>query len=148
MNNKILDSFQIIDFIDSFYKLKLLKTMHIYNVFHSKLLHLIINDFLSDQKNKFSESIVINDEDEWEINDILNFQWYQRWFQYWVKWKSYDNNLNWYNADDDEFINTQEMINDFHTNIQEKRTKKQYLCKHEYSRERNNVTILIFIYSF
>jgi len=60
----MLDSFQIIDFIDSFYKLKLLKTMHIYNVFHSKLLHLIINDFLSDQKNKFSESIVINDEDE------------------------------------------------------------------------------------
>ncbi len=60
----MLDSFQIIDFIDSFYKLKLLKTMHIHNVFHSKLLHLIINDSLSDQKNKFSELIMINDENE------------------------------------------------------------------------------------
>ena len=60
----MLDSFQIIDFVDSFYKLKLLKTMHIHDVFYSELLCFIINDSLSDQKNKFSRSIVINDEDE------------------------------------------------------------------------------------
>ncbi len=57
-------SIQIIDLIDSFYKLKLLKTMHIHDVFHSKLLRLVINDSLSDQKNEFSRSIVINDEDK------------------------------------------------------------------------------------
>ncbi len=105
LNNKMLNSFQIIDFIDSFYKLKLLETMHIYDVFHSKLLCLVINDFLSNQNNESSRSIVINDEDEWEIDDILNSQWYQRWLQYQVKWKSYDNDFNWYNADDDEFMN-------------------------------------------
>ncbi len=82
LNNKMLNSFQIIDLVDSFYKLKLLETMYIHDVFHSELLRLIINDFLFDQKNKFSKSIVINDEDEWEINNILNFQWYQRWLQY------------------------------------------------------------------
>ncbi len=60
----MLDSFQIIDFIDLFYKLKLLKTICIYNVFHSELFHLVINDSLSDQKNEFSELIVINNEDE------------------------------------------------------------------------------------
>ncbi len=114
LNNKMLNSFQIIDLVDSFYKLKLLETMHIHDVFYSELLRLIINDFLFDQKNEFSKSIVINDEDEWEINNILNFQWYQRWLQYWVKWKSYDNDLNRYNADDDEFMNAQEMIDDFH----------------------------------
>ncbi len=64
LNNKMLNSFQIIDFIDSFYKLKLLETMHIYDVFHSKLLCLVINDFLSNQNNESSRSIVINDEDE------------------------------------------------------------------------------------
>jgi len=114
LNDKMLNSFQIIDFIDSFYKLKLSETMHIHDVFHLKLLRLIINDFLSDQKNESSRSIVINDEDEWKINDILNSWWYQRRLQYQVKWKNYDNDLNWYNADDDEFINTQEMINDFY----------------------------------
>jgi len=48
LNDKMLDSFQIIDFIDFFYKLKLSDTMHIHDVFHSELLHLVINDFLSD----------------------------------------------------------------------------------------------------
>jgi len=52
LNDKMLNSFQIIDFIDSFYKLKLLKIMHIHDVFHSELLRLIINDSLSDQKNE------------------------------------------------------------------------------------------------
>jgi len=64
LNDKMLDFFQIIDFIDSFYKLKLSETMHIHDVFHSELLHLVINDFLSDQKNELSKSIVINDEDK------------------------------------------------------------------------------------
>ncbi len=114
LNDKMLDSFQIINLVDSFYKLKLLKTMCIHDVFHSELFRFVVNDSLSDQKNKFSKSIVINDEDEWKINNILNSRWYRRWLQYQVKWKNYDNNLNWYNADNDEFMNTQEMIDDFH----------------------------------
>ncbi len=105
LNDKMLDSFQIIDFVNSFYKLKLLETMHIHDVFHSELLRLVFNDSLSDQKNESSRSIVINNEDEWKIDDILNSRRYQRRLQYQVKWKSYNNDLNWYNADDDEFMN-------------------------------------------
>jgi len=114
LNDKMLDSFQITDSVDSFYKLKLSETMHIHNVFHSELLCSVVDDSLPDQKNKLSRSIVINDEDEWEIDDILNFRRYRRRLQYRVKWKNYDNDLNWYNADDDEFMNAQEMIDDFH----------------------------------
>ncbi len=114
LNDKMLDSFQIIESVDSFYKLKLSETMHIHDVFHSELLHSVVDNSLSDQKSESSESIVINDEDEWEIDDILNFRRYRRRLQYRVKWKSYDNDLNWYNADDDEFMNAQEMIDDFH----------------------------------
>ncbi len=114
LNDKMLNSFQITDSVDLFYKLKLSETMCIHNVFHSELLRSVVNNSLSDQKNESSRSIVINDEDEWKIDDILNFWWYQRWLQYQVKWKSYDNDLNWYNADDDEFMNAQEMIDEFH----------------------------------
>jgi len=64
LNNKMLDSFQIIDSVDSFYKLKLSDIMHIHDVFHSDLLCSVIDDLLPDQKNEFSRSIVINDEDE------------------------------------------------------------------------------------
>ncbi len=114
LNDKMLDSFQITESVDSFYKLKLSETMRIHDVFHSELLCSVVDDSLSDQKNESSRSIVINDEDEWEIDDISNSWRYQRWLQYQVKWKSYDNDFNWYNADDDEFINAQEMIDDFH----------------------------------
>ncbi len=60
----MLNSFQIIDFVDSFYKLKLSETMFIHDVFHSELLCFAVNDSLFDQKNKSSKSIMINDEDE------------------------------------------------------------------------------------
>ncbi len=114
LNDKMLDFFINLSFIDSSYKLKLSKFMHVYDVFHSDLLCSVVNDFLSDQKNELSNSIVINNKDEWEIDNILNFHWYQRRLQYKVKWNDYDNDFNWYNADDDEFINTQKIIDDFH----------------------------------
>ncbi len=114
LDNKMLDSFINLDFIDSSYKLKLLESMHVHDVFHSDLLRSVVDDLLSDQKNELSDLIVINDEDEWEINDILNFRQYWIWLQYKVKWNDYDNDLNWYNADDDEFMNAQKIIDDFH----------------------------------
>jgi len=85
LNDKMLDSFQIIDLVDSFYKLKLSETMRIHDVFHSELLRPAVNDSLPDQKNESSRSIVINDEDEWKIDDILNFRRYRRRLQYRVK---------------------------------------------------------------
>ncbi len=114
LNDKMLNSFINLDFIDSSYKLKLSESMHVHDVFYSDLLRSVVDDSLPDQKNEPSKSIVIKDEDEWKIDNILNFQRYRRRLQYRVKWKSYDNDLNWYNADDDEFMNAQEMIDDFH----------------------------------
>ncbi len=114
LDDKMLNSFKITDSVDFFYKLKLSDTMRIHDVFHSELLRSAVNNSLSDQKNESLKSIVMNDENEWKIDDILNFRWYWRQLQYRVKWKSYDNDLNWYNADDDEFMNAQEMIDDFH----------------------------------
>ncbi len=64
LNDKMLDSFINLDFIDSSYKLKLSESMHVHDVFHSDLLRSIVDDFLSDQKNELSDLIVINDEDE------------------------------------------------------------------------------------
>jgi len=114
LDDQMLNSFINLDFINSSYKLKLSESMHIHDVFHSDLLRSVVDNFLSDQKNEFSNSIVINDEDEWKIDDILNSCRYQRWLQYKVKWNDYDNDLNWYNADDDEFMNAQKIIDDFH----------------------------------
>jgi len=64
LNDKMLDSFINLDFIDSSYKLKLSESMHVHDVFHSDVLRSVVNDLLPDQKNESSDSIVINDEDE------------------------------------------------------------------------------------
>jgi len=64
LDDKMLDSFTNLDFIDSSYKLKLSESMRVHDVFHSDLLRSVVDNFLSDQKNKLSDSIVINDEDE------------------------------------------------------------------------------------
>jgi len=85
LNDKMLDSFQITDSVDLFYKLKLSETMRIHDVFHSELLRPAVDDSLPDQKNEPSGSIVVNDEDEWKIDDILNFRRYRRRLQYRVK---------------------------------------------------------------
>ncbi len=77
LNDKMLDSFQITESVDSFYKLKLSETMCIHDVFHSELLRSAVDDSLPDQKNESSRSIVVNDEDEWKIDDILNFRCYR-----------------------------------------------------------------------
>ncbi len=114
LDDKMLDSFINLDLVDSSYKLKLSESMHVHDVFHSDLLRSVVDDFLPDQKNELSDSIVVNDEDEWKIDNILNFRWYQRRLQYRVKWNDFDNDLNWYNADDDEFMNAQKIVDDFH----------------------------------
>jgi len=64
LDDKMLDSFKITDSVDLFYKLKLSDTMRIHNVFHSELLCPAVDDSLPGQKNEFSRSIVINDENE------------------------------------------------------------------------------------
>ncbi len=85
LDDKMLDSFINLDLVDSSYKLKLSESMRVHDVFHSDLLRSAVDDLLSGQKNEFSDSIVINDEDEWKIDDILNFRRYRRRLQYRVK---------------------------------------------------------------
>jgi len=94
LDDKMLDSFTNLDFVDSLYKLELSESMRVHDVFHSDLLRSAADDLLPDQKNESSGSIVVNDENEWEIDDILNSRRYRRRLQYRVKWNDYDNDLN------------------------------------------------------
>ena len=59
LNDKMLDSFKIILIINSFYKLKLFEIMRIYNVFHFKLLNLIVINLLFNQKNFFLKLLLL-----------------------------------------------------------------------------------------
>ena len=64
LNNKIFDLFLIKVVVDFFYKLKLFKIIKIYNVFHFKLLNLVVINSLSDQKNSFFIIIIIKNKEK------------------------------------------------------------------------------------
>jgi len=85
LDDKMLDSFINLDFVDSSYKLELSESMRVHDVFHSDLLRSVVDDPLPGQKNEPSGSIVVNDEDEWKIDDILDSRRYRRRLQYRVK---------------------------------------------------------------
>jgi len=114
LDDKMLGPFTNLGPVDSSYKLELPESMRVHDVFHPDLLRPAADDPLPGQKNEPPGPIVVNDEDEWEIDDILDSRRYRRRLQYRVKWNGYDNDLNWYNADGDEFMNAQEVVDDFH----------------------------------
>ncbi len=114
LNNKMLESFKILTEIEHAYELKLSSTMKIHSEFILNLLRLNSKDLLKEQRNESSDSIVIDDEDEWKVKNILNFRHYRRRLQYRVNWKDYDVDLHWYNVNENEFKDCSKIVNNFH----------------------------------
>ncbi len=116
LNDKMLESFKILTKIKHAYWLKLSSTMKIHLEFTSNLLWLNSKDFLVKQWNESSDSIVINDENEWKVKNILNFRHYEsdKRLQYYVNWKGYNVDLHWYNVNENEFKDCLKIVNDFH----------------------------------
>ncbi len=82
-------------------KLNLSAFMKIHSIFHVTLLNHIASDFLSSQRQKFREFVIIkNDERFWYVNSILNFKrdrcynssllkYYVDWENHFSTWKSF-----------------------------------------------------------
>ena len=62
LNDRMLNSFKIIEKMSVFYRLKLLLSMHQHDVFSFNYLKSVVNDSLSNQKQKSSRSIIVDDE--------------------------------------------------------------------------------------
>ena len=81
----MFDLFKVIFVINSFYKLKLLKIIKIYNVFYFKLLSLVVINLLFNQKNFSLKIIIVKNNEKWVIKDILNFKKLRNRLQYKIK---------------------------------------------------------------
>ena len=73
LENKMLKFFSIKEKIEAFYQLQLFDFMKVHDVFHSHLMRKNSDDFLSEQVQEFSESIVIKKDEKYELNNINNF---------------------------------------------------------------------------
>ena len=84
----MIDSFKIVRVLDQICQLKLSDFMKIHDIFHTFLLRSNSNDSLSDQIQSLSLSVIVNEEeDEWELDDILDSRHFGRYkkLQYKVK---------------------------------------------------------------
>ncbi len=115
LKDKQLNLYQITAKIDIFYYLCLSISMkHLHLIFSSKLLWLYSEDSLSEQHSESLRSITIEDDEHWEIDDILNFRRYWDRIQYKVKWKDLDKDDEWYYVDKEKFDDSEKVLNEFH----------------------------------
>ncbi len=117
LKDKQLESYQITVKARVFYHLRLSVSMkHLHSMFSSKLLRPYSEDPLSEQHAEPLRLIIIDDDDDehWEVDDILNFRRYRGRIQYKVKWKGLDRDNEWYYVDKGEFDGFEEVLNEFH----------------------------------
>ncbi len=115
LKDKQLELYQIIVKVEIFYHLHLLISMkQLHSMFSLKLLHSYSQDSLSEQHLKSSRLLTIENDDHWEIDDILNSKHYRDWIQYKVKWTELDQDDEWYYVDKEEFESSKEVLVEFH----------------------------------
>ena len=114
LNDKQLSFFKMLKLKKNNVKLDLSNFMKIHNNFHIFLFRKNPDDFLFDQQKKSSFLIVVNNEDKWKIDDILNFRKFEqnKKLQYKAKWMNYFSNKKWYDAEN--FSNAKKIITEFH----------------------------------
>ena len=96
LENKLFDSYKIVEKVETSYRLKLSISMKRTNSFHSSKLHRDSNDSLFEQHISSSNSVIINEDDEWELNDILASRRYRDSLQYKCKWHGFERDDEWY----------------------------------------------------
>jgi hypothetical protein len=72
LNHKMLKSFKILKKRRSSYKLDFSNDMNLHSIFHTSLLRKNLEDFLSKQIISSSSSVMIDDEQKFDVKDIID----------------------------------------------------------------------------
>lgn len=120
LGNKRYGPFRIINLVDSDYRLELPVTFRVHDVFHPKLLTLAATNPLPGQQVAPPQSIDVEGRTEWPLEEILDSKKPHGRLKYRCKWEGIDEDLEWYNADDGEFDNSRDLVEDFHSRYPDK----------------------------
>jgi hypothetical protein len=124
-NHKWIESLKIKKFLKSAYQLDLSQSMRIHDCFYTFLLRWIATHSLIDQIQSPLFSIVANEEEEYEVNDILDNRYHYKKLQYRVVWIDHSSDRAWYSAEN--FEDSKNILAVYHHRYSEKRKLELWL---------------------
>jgi hypothetical protein len=119
LNYKWIESYKIKKIIRDACQLDLSQSMKIHDTFYISLLRKIAIDLFIEQIQSSSLSIVMNDEEEYEMNDILNSRYHYDKLQYKVVWTDHLSDKAWYSAENFQKY-FKEILIDYHQRYSDK----------------------------
>ena len=115
LEDKLLGPYKIIGRVGTSYRLELPLSMKRTNSFHTSKLYLDTDDPLPGQHVSPPRPVIIDEEEEWELDDILASRRHRGRLQYKCKWHGFERDNEWYYADSDNFENAKELLEEFHS---------------------------------
>jgi hypothetical protein len=131
LDHKMLESFKFLKKRDNLYKLELSIEMNIHSVFHISLLRKNLDDSLSKQMISSSSSIVIDDEQKFDVEDIVDSRLMRRAFnkrlQYKIRWIKHSSNRKWYSVKN--FDHARKIMIDYHQRYLDKSKSHSFIIQ-------------------
>ena len=112
LDHKKIGPYKVTELVGSSYRLELPESMKIHDVFHPSLLRLAAKNPLPGQHNDPPPPVIVNDKEEWEVDNIIDAKKYGRRILFRVKWKGYDEDKQWYPSTN--FENALEIVDNFY----------------------------------
>jgi predicted metal-dependent hydrolase len=124
----MLESFKILKKRSNSYKFELSIEMNIHSVFHISLLKKDFENSLSRQIIASSSFVVIDDEEKFDVKDIIDSRLTQRSInkrlQYKIKWVKHSSNRKWYSIEN--FENAKKIVENYHQRYLDKSSSHSF----------------------
>jgi hypothetical protein len=118
LDHKWIESYKIKKILKEACQLDFLSSMKIHDTFHISLLRSAATDSLTEQIQLSSLSVVVNEEEEYEMNDILNSRYHYDKLQYKVVWIDHFSDRAWYSTEN--FEHFKNILKNYHQRYSEK----------------------------